>query len=289
MNYNQYLQQKNIIPNSIKRYEREIKKYTTWLKTLDKIDLQATQKDLLNYLQYIKEKRNLSNATQSRILVMLKSYYKYLAQTQGIKNITAFIKIRGVKKVQIKHILTNTEVEQLCEAYYYHTQQYKPTNRKLRYYKNQQHLLQGYYITLTLFAQQALTTHEVLQLTKQSFDLHKGTIHIQAHLKGSERTLKLEASQIGSIIAFYSIDQNALLMPNKNHFEKVSLILKTFTPKYKHFTQLRATKIVEWIKAHGLRKAQVLAGHKNINSTEKYIPNDIQSLQNDMANFHPLQ
>ena len=289
MNYNQYLQQKNIIPNSIKRYEREINKYTTWLKTHDKQAIQATQKDLLNYLQYLKEKRNLSNATQNQQLIILKNYYQYLAQTQGIKNITVFIKIRGIKKVQLKHILTNAEVEQLCEAYYYYTQQHTPTNKELRYYKNQQHLLQGYYITLTLIAQQALTQNEVLLLTKNSFNLHKGTVSINAHLKGNARTLKLEASQIGSIIAFYSTDTNALLMQNLNHFEKIDKIVKTFSTKYKHFTQLRATKIVEWIKAHGLRGAQVLAGHKNISSTEKFMPNDIESLQNDMQNYHPLQ
>ena len=284
-----YLQQKNIIPKSIKRYGREINKYTTWLKIIDKQDVQATQKDLLNYLQYLKEKRNLSNATQNQMLMMLKHYCKYLSQTQNIKNIAQLIKIRGIKKVQIKHILANVDVEQLCDAYNDYTQHYKPSNKELRYYKNQQHLLLGYYITLTLIAQQALTMNEVLLLKKESFDLRKGTLSLPQHLKGNTRTLTLEASQIGVIMEFYSHEPQGLLMLNKNHFEKLNLTLKTFTPKYKHFTQLRATKIVEWIKAHGLRKAQVLAGHKNINSTEKYIPNDIESLQNDMANFHPLQ
>lgn len=289
MNYNQYLQQQNIIPKSIKRHEREINKYTSWLKTLDKSELQATQKDLLHYLQYLKEKRNLSNATQNQMLIILKQYYNYLFITQHIKNIAQLIKIRGIKKVQLKHILTHAEVEQLCDAYYYHTQHYTPSNKELYYYPNQQQLLLGYYIALTLIAQQALTLNEVLLLTKQNFDLRKGTVNVPQHLKGNARTLTLEASQIGSIIEFYSHEPQGLLMPNKNHFEKLNLTLKTLTPKYKDFRQLRATKIVEWIKAYGLRKAQVLAGHRNICSTEKYIPNDIQSLQNDMANFHPLQ
>jgi site-specific recombinase XerD len=287
--FTNFLQQKNIIPLTIKRHQREIDKYTTWLETHGKQDIQATQKDLLNYLQHIKEKRNLANATQNQLLQILKNYYAYLAQTQNIKNITQLIKIRGIKKVQLHQMLTNTDVELLCDAYYYHTQQYNPTNKEIRFYPNHQQVLLGYYITLTLLAQQALTINELLSLKKENFNLHKGTVTIPTHLKGNTRTLILEASQIGYIIAFYSTEPQGLLMLNKNHFEKLNLTLKTFLPTYKDFRQLRASKITQWIKAHGLRKAQVLAGHKNINSTEKYVANDITTLQNDMTNYHPLQ
>ena len=288
MDFKDYLQQQKIIPKSIKRHEREINKYMIWLVSIDLIDIQATQKDLLNYLQYIKEKRNLSNATQNQMLMMLKHYCNYLAITQNIKNISSFIKIRGIKKVQLKHILTNEDVELLCDAYYYYTQNYTPTKKELRYYNNQQHLLLGYYITVTLIAQQGLTPNEILLLTKNNFDLRKGVVSVPKHLKGNARTLLLEASQIGSIIEFYTHDNTALIL-NKNHFEKINLTLKTLTPKYKDFRQLRATKIVQWIKAHGLRKAQVLAGHKNINSTEHYVLHDIENLKNDMQNYHPMQ
>ncbi len=289
MTFTDYLQQKNIIPKSILRYEREITKYQAWLASIDIIDVQATTKDLLNYLQYLKEKRNLANNTQNQLLIILKQYCAYLNKTQDIKNISNFIKIRGIKKVQLKNILTNADVELLCDAYYFYIQNYNASNKELRYYANQPHLLLGSYITLTLIAQQALTLNEVLLLTKKSFDLRKGTIHIHTHIKGVERTLQLDSSQIGSIIEFYAHDENAVLIPNKNHFEKLNLTLKTFTPKYKDYRQLRATKIVQWIKAHGLRKAQVMAGHKNISSTEKYIANDIETLQSDMKNYHPLQ
>ena len=89
--FTNFLQQKNIIPHTIKRHQREIDKYTTWLETHGKQDIQATQKDLLTYLQHIKEKRNLANSTQNQLLQILKNYYAYLAQTQNIKNITQLI------------------------------------------------------------------------------------------------------------------------------------------------------------------------------------------------------
>jgi site-specific recombinase XerD len=290
MNFNQFLQQKNHTPKTITRHGLELKKYAAWLKTIDKCELQATTKDLLNYLQHLQDTRHLCNATQQKVLERLKNYYAYLAQTEGIKNITAFIKIRGVKKVQLHTILNNADIEQLCEAYYYHTQQTIPSNKELRYYTNQSQLLQGYYITLTLIAYQALSVNEVLQLKKEHFNLHKGTVNVQAHLRGNARTLKLEATQIGTIIAFYSQDPNALLMLNLNHFEKLNQTLKTLLPnKYKDFRQLRASKITEWIKTQGLRKAQVLAGHRSIIATEKYIPNNIEELHNDFNLYHPLQ
>jgi site-specific recombinase XerD len=290
MDFKQFLQQKNHTPKTITRHELELKKYAAWLKTIDKCELKATTKDLLNYLQYIKERRNLCNATQQKILERLKNYYTYLAQTQGIKNITALIKIRGVTKVQLHTILEPADIELLCEAYYYHTQHYMPTNKELCYYPNQAQLLQGYYIALTLMAYQALSINEVLQLKKEHFNLHKGTVNVQAHLRGNARNLKLEASQTGSIIAFYSQAPNALLMLGLNHFEKLNATLKNLMPnKYKDFRQLRASKITEWIKTQGLRKAQVLAGHRSIIATEKYIPNNIEELHNDFNLYHPLQ
>jgi site-specific recombinase XerD len=290
MNFNQFLQQKNHTPKTITRHEQELNKYTAWLKLIDKCELQATTKDLLNYLQHLKESRNLCNATQQKVLERLKNYYAYLAQTQGIKNITAFIKIRGVKKVQLHTILTNADIELLCEAYYYHSQQTIPSSKELRYYPNQAHLLQGYYIALTLMAYQALSINEVVQLKKEHFNLHKGVVNVQAHLRGNARTLKLEALQIGTIIRFYNQVPNDLLMPNLNHFEKLNATLKNLMPnKYKNFRQLRASKITEWIKTQGLRKAQVMAGHRSIIATEKYIPNNIEELHNDFNLYHPLQ
>jgi len=289
MLFRNYLQQKNIIPKTIHRHEQEINKYHTWLQTLDIEAIQATTKDILHYLQHIKEKRQLCNATQNQLLQVLKNYYHYLAATQAIKNPTQFIKIRGAHKKHIQQTLTPEQIDMLCDAYYNHIQYYNATNKEIRFYSNQQHLLLGYYISLSLVAYQALTIIEILALTKTSFDIRKGTVSIAPHLKGNARSLSLEASQIGSIIEFYSHNTQALLMINKNHFDKLTITLKTFLPTYKNFRQLRASKIVQWIQQYGLRKAQVLAGHKNIKSTEAYLSNDIQSLQNDMNNFHPLQ
>jgi len=295
INFTNYLQQKGIIPKTIARHEREVKKYENWLQdNYNKNAENTTQKELLNYLQHIKEKRNLQNVSLSKILRILKNYHQYLTKNYNTKNITAHLKIRGTNRKKLQALFTTDELDLLCDAYYYYTLGYKPTTKELRFYPNYNKLLQGRYIALTLMAYQGLQTKEILTLTKANFDLRKATIKIHAGITGTARTLKLEAAQIGVIMQHFTDETNAII-PNLNQLEKLSKTLKEITLKpsinitqFKNFRQLRASKITHWIKLYGLRKAQHLAGHKNIQGTENYLVNDVENLQNDLNNFHPL-
>jgi len=295
INFSTHLQQKGIIPKTIARHEREVTKYENWLQdNHNKNAENTTQKELLNYLQHIKEKRSLQNVSLSKILRILKNYHQYLTKNYNTKNITAHLKIRGTNRKHIYPLFTTDELDLLCDAYYYYTQEYKPTTKEIRFYPNYDKLLQGRYIALTLMAYQGLQTKEILTLTKANFDLRKATIKINAGITGTARTLKLEASQIGIIIQHFTTEETCII-PNLNQLEKLSKTLKKLTLKpstnitqFKNFRQLRASKITHWIKLYGLRKAQHLAGHKNIQGTENYLINDVENLQNDLNNFHPL-
>lgn len=290
MKFSDYLQQKDMMPKTIARHETEVNKYEKWLQpTKEKESENATKKDLLDYLKHVKESRNLCNTTQSRILNSLKHYYAYLAKQYGINDITHFIKIRGTERRHLTTILTPEELDLLCDAYYYHIQQYRPNAKELYYYPDQETLLRGYYIALTLMAYQALQLREIENLTPNSFDLRKATVTIQAGRTGAERTLSLEASQIGVLIQHFANEEETPIIPFRTHFDKLSRSLKTLFPKFKDFTQVRTSKITHWLKLYGLRKTQYMAGHKNIASTEKYIAGDFESLQNDLDSFHPLK
>lgn len=288
MNFSEFLEQKGIIFKTITRHEREVLKYEKWLlSVLDKTAEEATKKDLLAYLKHIKEARQLQNATQNQLLQILKNYHTFLAQQNGTNNITAFVKIRGIKRKHLRPILSPEELDLLCDAYYYHTQEYTPTAKELYYTNDFKTMLQGQYIALTLACYQGLQVSEILALTVDDFDLRKATVKIHPTRKGAERTLSLEAHQLGSIIQFFQL--KTCVIDNINQFERLSKTLKTLLPKYQDFTQLRASKITHWIKIHGLRKAQHLAGHKNIQSTERHLSGDFETLQNDLNNFHPLR
>ena len=287
MNFEQFLQQKNIIPKTISRHQREVLKYQNWLKTNNTNAENATKKQILDYLKHLKESRNLQAVTQSQILQKLKNYHTYLSQEIGINNPTNFIKIRGTNKTKLRPILTHKQLEELCDAYYFHIQEHEPNAKEKRHYSDLNKTLLGRYIALTLVCYQGLKPQELLSITKDDFDLRKATVFISQNRTGRERKMILDASQIGVLMQFYATEDTPIIA-NLNQLEKINKTLKTFTKKYEDLRQIRTSKITHWIKENGLRKAQYLAGHKHINSTEKYLANDFESLQNDFKNFHPL-
>jgi integrase len=286
--FEKYLQQKNITPHTIRRHQREVNRFTKWLKNkFASLPDAATQKQLLDYLQYVKQSRQLCNATQNHILQMLKNYFGFLAKENNIANITAFIKIRGTNKKHIQQLFTPDELDLLCDAYYHFIRTYLPTKKELCYCNDYAKLLQGRYIALTLIAYQALQVQEIEALQQNDFDVRKGTVTVNAHRRGAARKLTLVPLQIGVLMQFYN-NEDVPLIPNRNHFEDLNNALKKLSVKYKDFRQLRASAITHWLKLHGLRKAQYLAGHKNIQSTEKFLAGEFETLQNDIGNFHPL-
>ena len=273
------------MPKTIGRHQREVRKYEKWLNSKGKEPENATKKDLIEYLQHCKEKRKLCNATQNHILCFIKKYHQYLWQELGVENPTNFIRIRGVYRKRLRPLFTPDEVEQLCELYYHHSRQYRPNNRELCHYPDHKKLMQGRYIALTLFAYQGLRQQEIMALRKTDLDFRKATITIHAGRTGAGRKLPLDASQIGVMMQHFS-DENTTIIPNLSQIQQLSETLKELTKSpaasfttFEDLRQIRASKITQWIKIYGLRKAQILAGHKNIQSTEKYLANDFESLK----------
>jgi site-specific recombinase XerD len=289
MNFENYLQHKNIQPKTIARHQREVTRYTKWLHdNYDAAPEDARQQAFVAYLQHLKENRSLCNATLNQLLQILKNYHSYLAKNNDARNIAAFIKIRNAHKKQLQYIFTPDDLDELCDAYYHHIRNYIPSPKELRYCNNHEQLLQGRYIAVTLIAYQALQLQEIENLTPGSFDLRKGTVTVAAGRKGAKRTLALEPLQIGALLNFYNNNEQPLI-PNRNHFEELSNTLKKLHNNYKDFRQLRASKITHWLQTHGLRKTQYMAGHRSIGATEKYQAGDLQTLQNSLNSFHPLQ
>ncbi|MDD3772371.1 MAG: hypothetical protein BGP01_00495 [Paludibacter sp. 47-17] len=75
---------------------------------------------------------------------------------------------------------------------------------------------------------------------------------------------------------------------NRNIFTPLSAQIKTIDKQFRNFTQKRASVITFWIKTQGLRKAQYLAGHSAISTTEKYVANNLDNLIDDINKLHPF-
>ncbi len=83
-------------------------------------------------------------------------------------------------------------------------------------------------------------------------------------------------------------ETDILLFTSTPELQKWATKLRKLYPKFTDFKQIRASIITYWIQTEGLRKAQYKAGHRYISSTENYLSNDLESLKDDISQFHPL-
>ena len=287
----QYLQSKNISEVTIKNYLSEIDLYNDFLLQHGKTAENAVKKDILDYLnnpyrpvsKYKKVvAKQISNQTKQHILGILNHYYNYLSQAYGIENITRLIKIRGTKRQHLRHLFTSDELEQLCDALYYEHQEKTAFNKpSLQQQKD--------YILLTLAVYQGLTLKEISQLKKDDFNLRKATINVNKSRRTNARVLSLDASQTGVLTLYFQENETLNFVSSINYVSRLHKQLRKLCSQYENLIQIRASRINIWIKNQGLRKAQYLAGHRYISSTEAYLNNDFESLQNDLDSFHPLR
>jgi len=305
-----YLQNKNLSSVTIKEYKRQIGLFKNWHNG-EAINCQ--KKDILNYLSYLKNTKKIQSISRNNALISLRHYFDYLLQQNEIAtNPTTLIKLRGLNKRKLKHIYNLEELTQLADNYY--QLEVKKAEENLILKANRNTTKNSYlaqlrnYNILQLFINQGLNTREVLELQTEDIQLHKAIIQIpKGSQRGNARNLPLHATQIGSLIQYINEirpqlaknkESNLLFLPTKQNqkpaknvataLKKLSASLKKIDREFSNFAQLRASVITYWIKTYGLRKAQYLAGHKSIVSTEEYLPNLIEDLAEDITKFNPF-
>jgi len=312
-----YLESKNHSKTTQKAYLRNVNLFLSWYK---KEPINCTKKDVLKYLEHLQNIKLQENITRRNALIAVNHYFTFLAKNEEIiSNPTALIKIRGTHKRQLYKIYSAEELTQLYDNYY-HTfiRNFEdlcfasriggiPANQR------QQTLLsrQRNYIMLGLLINQGLATNEIQKINLTDIDTNKGTVKISSGKKNNERTLQLKASQIGAIInyienirpkffvfceeserLFFALPESSKLKTNATNlmhtFKPLTKQVKSIDKNLLNFKQIRASVITQWLKIDGLRKAQYYAGHRYISSTEKYLPNDIDGLIDDIAKFNPF-
>jgi len=307
-----YLQTKNLAPSSIEHYVREVGLFLAWI---DREEIQITKPDVLKYLEYLKDKRRLQNISRGRVLNVLNHYFTFLVGCQQIaRNPCAFLKIRGTKPQNLYRLYTNQELTELYDTYFHaFVREYDDSHIP----KNQRYLSalskQRNAVMLSLLINQGTTTKEIDTILLDDIDLMGATIRLHGARKGKDRVLPLAATQIGVLMHYLQNIRPQLLnfqlqesqwlfltLPSSlngksdndsimNSFKPLTTQLKSIDQHFLNFKQVRASVITHWITAHGLRKAQYMAGHRQISTTEKYLSNDLTGLTNDINKLHPLQ
>ncbi len=63
--------------------------------------------------------------------------------------------------------------------------------------------------------------------------------------------------------------------------------IKSQNKKVLNAQQIHASVITHWVKQYNLRKAQYMAGHRYVSSTERYLINDMDGLQDALSHHLP--
>ena len=74
----------------------------------------------------------------------------------------------------------------------------------------------------------------------------------------------------------------------QNAIQKLLEKLKKKHKEIENLKQIRASVITGWLKVYNLREVQYFAGHRYVSSTESYLINDMEGLQDDINKYHPM-
>ncbi len=158
---------------------------------------------------------------------------------------------------------------------------------------------------LSLVIYQGLSSIELERISLDDIDLRQGKISVKSGAKTNARTIDLEAHQLLDLQNYMlKIRPELLLHTNKisdrlfvskgnknklsNAISNILKHLRKLEPKLKNFQHIRSSVITIWVKKHGLRKAQYMAGHRFVSSTEIYKTDFLEDLKNQLDIYHPL-
>ena len=286
MNLEEYLNQ-SLRKTTVKSYLFTIEKFRRYSKDVDKYDYQK----LIQYIETLRE--HYHPKTIGIAVGCIKKYYDYLIEI-GKRNDNPARAIRLLdgkeKSVQLQDLLTPNELQSLLEP---RVERY-PFLAK----KNQ--------IIMSLLVHQALRVGELAQLKLDDINLEKATIKITGLGHTNSRILDLKAEQI---ILFYQYinqdriqlkthrdDKSALLIGKIGtpvSTEDIEYLISTYQKQYKKritTTTIRQSVITNLLaKNNDLRVVQHFAGHKSLDTTEKYKETGLNALKTAIDKLHPIR
>ena len=295
--------------HSNKYLTKNIRFVKRFFERIKKEDLQITKPDILKYLEYLKNERKLQNKSRSVHLIAINHYFTFLCKEGKIdKNPCLLLKIRGIKRKQLYNLYTSEELDQLFDNYHHVFVRDFGNNsdQETTLCKERNALI------LSIFVYQGIKMEEMNKIEISDIDYKKATLKIQNRRRGNERILPLKATQIGllmnylqnirpQLVEYQTKESNKLFLAKIQNKQKPSnqegiisafnyLIqqIKTIDRQFINFKQVRASVITNWLKTEDLRKTQYLAGHRYVSSTERYLPNNLDDLIEDINKLHPL-
>ena len=310
LQFKQYLESIDIAPRTIKDYITGVNYFLNFIQTED---IQITKPDVLRFLEHLKGK-GTQNITRQKYISTLTHYFNFLfEEEQVLTNPCWGLKIRGTNKKRLYKIYTPAELEELLNNFnhvfvrnfdYSHIPKNKQKVTELCRERN--------LTMLNLFVNQGILSHEINRIEVDDIDFKKAVINIRSGKVGRKRTIPLTKNQIpmlyyyiheiypqlleyqpnGSNRLFFNLPKISNTKSENDNTKDMLYYLrkqiKSIDKKFSSFKQIRASVITAWLKEHGLRRTQYLAGHKRITTTENYQCNNLDTLSKTINNLHPF-
>jgi integrase/recombinase XerD len=289
--FKDYLLSKGYSSETANSYNKGLLQYLIWTEDQQIEAEQSTYNEVISYVQYLKNK-GLQQRSIQQLVNSLKHYFKWVVKRQlRNDNPTSNINIKGIRGRKLYNILSKQELEKL-----YHD--FKNIESESLAKKRNE-------IITSLLVYQGLNSSELGKLKVTDVKLREGTIYIERSRRSNERTLKLEAHQILDIMEYtlhvrqcileQTKKETDLLFTSYGNSTRFGSIIYKLLPQLKKINrnvesvnQIRTSVISHWLKNHNLREVQYMAGHRYISSTENYLVNDLEDLQEDINKYHPI-
>lgn len=292
----EYLKRKQFSHNTLKTSRITIKLYLNWLSNERMEPEQVNYQDLLGFMRTCSQK-GISQRTIQHYLNTVKHFYDHLEEEGRVtNNPTTGIEVKGVKRQVLYHILEPHELHQLYNQY---------PSETLKDRRNK--------VMLGLLVYQGIRTEELARMTTKEVKLREGKLDVLGSRKNNGRLMQLESHQVMDMYDYMlHVRPEILTMKPKrksqrkqeteqlfigeggncyslsNFMTQLMIKVRKINPSVQNAKQIRASVITKWVKMYNLRKAQYLAGHRYISTTEGYLQNDLEGLKEEVQQFHPL-
>ncbi len=279
--FNNYLKRKGCSQQSTTSYTRQTGYYLSWLERQGIEAEQATNRDILGYIKSCQQKDNTQRTIQAK-LGSINHYYEYLkVEERVLMNPTKGVELKGIKRNMLYHTLEPHELHHLYQKHPLATAIQKRNK-----------------VVLGLVVYQGIKTEELIRLEVNDIKVREGMIEIPQTRKGNHRTLKLQPEQVFDLYDYLQqvrpsiAPEETQQLFTASRFDVITRAIltqmKKINPQVKNLQQLRASVITKWLKQYNFREVQYRAGHRYVSSTEKYKQNDLEGLQEEINQFHPL-
>lgn len=263
---------------------------------------QLSYTELLSFTKYYQGK-GAGKSTVNKYLLSIRHYFTHLIeQGRATENPAQYLQLKGVVRNKLYDIFTPLELEGTYNRFCnkdFSSKRYS-TLKKIHALE---HLRNKVIVGMLIY--QGLRSDEIIHLRTQDVKLRKGMIEVPEVKNSNDREMKLEACQIMDLHQYMTEGRKEILDTTQlqteklfvntgnspdlhNTLGKLAQQLNTIEPRLKNLKQIRASVITKWLKLYNLRQVQYLAGHKWISSTEEYLQNEMEGLQEEVNKYHPL-